>query len=664
MPDIAYDRYPTFTELTAWLVAFAEEFHDLVERTSIGTSYEGRDLWLTTVTNHSVGTASEKPAIWIDGKIHASEVTATVVIVHLIDQLTGGFGSDPDITQALDTRTFYLVPRVNPNGAELALAELPSFVRGSVHAWPFTEQRPGLVSEDVDHDGRILQMRVEDPNGTWKPYANDARLMVAREPDEDGARPYYRLLGEGTLHDYDGIRVPSAPFKAGIDPNRQFPYRWERKVEGPWDAGDYPGSEPEIAALLRAITEWKNICTYFAHHTFSGVHIRAYSNQADEALAADDLWTYEVLGEMATELTGYESIFGFHDFRYHPKSIIRGVGTDWAFDHLGVYAWTTEFWSALQAAGLDEADPLEWYRTHPWTRSGSCSHGSTRTYRWLRRRVRVRPPPTRPSRVGRVALRARVPQSAGASARSGGGAALSPRDSRRVDVSAAAAPGDDRRTARRRNVESSRGRGEPRMDEDGRHRSRHCVGLGAADGRAHRSARWGIAGDRHRTTRARPARWPSFEAERGALVRRRLRRHRRPDGCRVGHPGARGQVVRRRGYPRPSRRGPNHGHARLTRTRCGNPLPDRTSSHGRLGPESHHCREFGHVPRNTPDARWPDPRTRVGPPGGGNSGLGRLTGVVRSRRRLRLDITGLDVAVFAGLGQRNGEHQQPEQRLR
>lgn len=373
MPTIPTDRYPRYDELTGWLDAFADEYPDLVRKTSIGTSYEGRDIWLLTVTDHSPaggsgGDPSEKPAIWIDGNIHASEVTASVAIVHLVGHLTAGYGTDPRITRALDTRTFYLVPRVNPDGAERARAELPSFVRGSTHAWPFAEQLPGLVGEDVDRDGRILQMRIEDPNGIWKPYPNDARLMIARDPDEDDAAaqgPYYRLLGEGRIHDFDGVRVPTAPYLEGIDPNRQFPYKWERKVQGPWDAGDHPGSEPEIAALLTAITERRNICAYFSYHTFSGVHIRAYSDQADEALPADDLWTYDFLGDIATELTGYRSISGYHDFRYHPQSVIRGVATDWAYDHLGVYAWTTEFWNALNAAGLTDAHPLEWYRTHP-----------------------------------------------------------------------------------------------------------------------------------------------------------------------------------------------------------------------------------------------------------------------------------------------------------
>jgi hypothetical protein len=361
---IHYDRYPNFDELTGWLEGFAADHPDLVRLSSIGSSYEGRELWLLTVTNHAVGEASEKPAIWIDGNIHATEVTATMAIVHLVDQLTSGFGTDADITRALDTRTFYLVPRVNPDGAELAVAEVPTQVRGSVHPWPRTEQLDGLVSEDIDKDGRILQMRVEDPNGAWKPYPNDPRLLIAREPDEDGDGPYYRLLGEGMIQNYDGVLVPSAPLLEGIDPNRQFPYKWERKVDGPWDAGEYPGSEPEVGALLAAITERKNICAYFAYHTFAGVHIRAYSDQPDDSMAADDLRTYNVLGQMATDLTGYPAISGYHDFRYHPKSVIHGVGTDWAHDHLGVYAWTTEFWNVLGAAGLDDADPLEWYRTH------------------------------------------------------------------------------------------------------------------------------------------------------------------------------------------------------------------------------------------------------------------------------------------------------------
>jgi hypothetical protein len=361
-----FDHYPRFEELSAWLQEFADQFPDLVELSTIGESYEQRPLWLLTVTNRATGPADEKPALWLDGNIHASEVTASVALVHLVQHLCTGYGIDDKVTRALDTRTFYIVPRVNPDGAELALAEVPRIVRSTTRPWPLTEQLDGLIAGDIDHDGRQLQMRVEDPNGPWKPFGADPRLLVARDPDEEGPGPYYRVLAEGRIQNYDGLTVRTARQLAGIDSNRNFPNDWARKVENaPTGAGDFPTSEPEVAALVRAVTDRPNITGYFAYHTYSGVHLRAFGNKADDALTADDLWTYQELGKRATEITGYPSISVYHDFRYHPKSVITGTGSDWAFDHVGVYAWTTEFWSPLRAAGIDDPHPIEWYRNHP-----------------------------------------------------------------------------------------------------------------------------------------------------------------------------------------------------------------------------------------------------------------------------------------------------------
>ncbi len=366
MPESRFDRHPRFEELTGWLHEYAEAFPDLFRLESVGTSREGRAIWLATVTNHTIGDHSTKPALWLDGNIHATETTASVALVHLIDHLCTRFGDDERITRALDTRTFYVMPRVNPDGAELALAEVPSMVRSSPNAWPYADQHDGLIPGDIDHDGRQLQMRIADPNGTWKPYRDDPRLMVAREPDEVGPGPYYRIVSEGRIQGFDGVTVRTAPLRAGVDANRNFPYKWKRFPGGaPWGAGDYPTSEPEVGALVDAITKRPNVCGYFAYHTFSGVHLRPYGDQPDDEFPANDLWTYEALGKRATEITGYPAISTYHDFRYHPKQIITGVGTDWAYDHLGVYSWTTEFWSVLRAAGLDDAHPIDWLRIHP-----------------------------------------------------------------------------------------------------------------------------------------------------------------------------------------------------------------------------------------------------------------------------------------------------------
>lgn len=364
MESVVFDRAPRFTELTEWLRQIAERYPHLVELDELGSSHEGRELWIATVTNSATGPHHEKPAIWLDGNIHATETTATVALIHLLDTLCSEFGSDDRITRALDSRTFYIVPRVNPDGAELALGEVPSLVRSTVREWPRSDQADGLVIGDVDLDGRILQMRVPDANGTWKASSADHRLMVPREPDEVGG-DYFRLFREGRVENYDGVNVPIAVPIAGIDSNRNFPFDWERHPgSAPTGAGDFPTSEPEVRAVVEGVIARPNITAYFAYHTFSGVHLRPYGNKPQEALPSIDKWVYEDLGERYTEITGYPSISILEDFRYDPKSVIGGSGSDWAYDQVGVIAWTTEFWNAMRAAGLDDPHPIEWFRKH------------------------------------------------------------------------------------------------------------------------------------------------------------------------------------------------------------------------------------------------------------------------------------------------------------
>jgi hypothetical protein len=120
-----------------------------------------------------------------------------------------------------------------------------------------------------------------------------------------------------------------------------------------------------VRAAVQFIAAHPNITGAVLFHTYSGVLLRPYSHQADDTLPAEDLWTYQKLGQRGTELTGYPNISVFHDFRYHPKEVITGSFDDWAYDHLGLFAWTVEIWSPQRAAGIAEYKFIEWYREHP-----------------------------------------------------------------------------------------------------------------------------------------------------------------------------------------------------------------------------------------------------------------------------------------------------------
>ena len=84
---LTFDRFVRFRELTEILEGWAESHPQLFQLTSLGKSYEDRDVWLATVTNGGTGPASEKPAIWIDANIHATELTGSMAALYLLNKL-------------------------------------------------------------------------------------------------------------------------------------------------------------------------------------------------------------------------------------------------------------------------------------------------------------------------------------------------------------------------------------------------------------------------------------------------------------------------------------------------------------------------------------------------------------------------------------------------
>jgi murein tripeptide amidase MpaA len=254
-------------------------------------------------------------------------------------------------------------PRINPDGADLALADSPKWVRSSTRTYPCDDpETEGLTVEDIDGDGRILQMRLPDPNGLWKPHPEEPRLMIRREPAETGGT-YYRILPEGRLENHDEFTFKVKKPQQGIDLNRNFPASWRQEFEQ-LGAGPYPTSEPEVRAVVDFVVRHPNLTGGTTFHTWSGVLLRPFEHLPDEEMHAEDLWVYQAVGRKGTELTGYPNISVYHDFRYHPKSVIGGT-FDWIYEHLGLFSWVVEIWSPMREAGITGYKYIDWFRDHP-----------------------------------------------------------------------------------------------------------------------------------------------------------------------------------------------------------------------------------------------------------------------------------------------------------
>lgn len=429
MPVLDFSRFLKYDELIAVLRAFETEMPQFVSLQFIGKSHEGRDIPVVTVTNTATGPAADKPAYWVDGNIHSVELSASATCLYLIDWLLKGRESDPQIKRCLDTRVFYICPRINPDGAEWAMADRPRYVRSSTRRYPFDEDPvEGLIAEDIDGDGRILQMRLADPNGPWKKHPQEPRLLVRRDPTDAPGGEYYRVMHEGRVENYDGVSIDLAGVMGNaqsLDLNRNFPARWRQEFEQ-LGAGPYPTSEPEIRAVVEFILAHPNICGGTSLHTYSGVLLRPHADLPDDKMIAEDLWVYQKAGKIGEELTGYSAISIYHDFAYRPGEYIGGT-FDWLYEHLGCFMWVIEIWNPKKEAGIEGKDWIHWYREHPieddlkmlkwadqiapgegyvtWRPFDHPQLGRVEIGGWNRMAVFVNPPPNR--REGEIA---RFPQ--------------------------------------------------------------------------------------------------------------------------------------------------------------------------------------------------------------------------------------------------------------
>lgn len=357
---LTYDRFPRYDDLTALLRSWADAYPRLVEVTSAGHSWEGRDIWLVTLTAAATGPALEKPGFIVEANIHAAEITASLAALHLIDRLLVGYGTDERVTRLLDTRTMYVIPRLNPDGVEHVLSE-GRYLRSSARPHPSSQQQPGLQLRDIDGDGRVLFMRISDPDGPWKPHPDEPRLLIRREPDEYGG-DYYRIFQEGEIVGYDGATVRVADDLEGLDLGQNLPTDWAAAPETPVHAGPFPGSEPEIQSMLRVLADRPNITGFVTCHTFGGVHLYPPVNLEDGTPSADSR-IYQEFAAKAAGLTGYQAMT-FHDLKHQPTTF-RGGQLQWYYDQLGLFSWITEFWNPLTAAGVQSFHPSKWLVEHP-----------------------------------------------------------------------------------------------------------------------------------------------------------------------------------------------------------------------------------------------------------------------------------------------------------
>lgn len=346
--------YLKYQEMVDLLQGWAASYPRWISLTVIGSSAEGRDLLLATVSDHESGKhggVDKRPAIWVDANHHAGEVIGGAValgtIWSLIQRAEAGGG-------LLSDTTWYVQPRVAPDGVEVYLTT-PHKLRSAPVDYPASGPQPGLHPADLDGDGVITQMRVPDSDGEWRVSELDRRLMVRRVDEDDPNAVYYRLYPESVLVGEAPQPLTVAPARWGLDFNRSYPHNWQPdyKQSG---AGPYPLYPPETRANVDWIVNHPNICLIVSYHTFGGFSFRLPSSQPASAYRHNDLsGDYAILCQRFTDMTGGPTIQSYDE----ENQIARfGSLMDWAYNQHGLYGWVPELWDNWLAAGIDRrGDP-------------------------------------------------------------------------------------------------------------------------------------------------------------------------------------------------------------------------------------------------------------------------------------------------------------------
>lgn len=261
-----YDRYLDHQQLTLAIQALAGRHGNLITVSSLVRTDGGRDVWLLTLGRRQGKPLDTRPALLVVGGLEANHLVGSATALFTAEHLLTRYGQDEVVTRLLDERTVYILPRMNPDGAELYWS-----MSGYEIPWkpvPGQEERGGMsireLGADLNGDGLVTLMRVRDPEGTYIPDPDEPRLL--RLADRARAeRGMYRVMVEGIDPANLDAYLPMGTDGVNLNRNFQHEYLYYQPHVGP-----HMVSEVETRALVDFVYDHPNIAAVL---TFS-----AYDN--------------------------------------------------------------------------------------------------------------------------------------------------------------------------------------------------------------------------------------------------------------------------------------------------------------------------------------------------------------------------------------------------
>jgi hypothetical protein len=273
-----------------------------------------------------------------------------------------------------------VAPLASPDALQRAhAARLQGLGQGG-NAVPIDEDGDLVADEDapddLDGDGQVLWMLLEEPHGPLV-RAADPRFLAPARP---GDGPRYRLVREGRDDDGDGSYNEDGP--GGIVLDRSFPVGWRGPRVDPL-GGTTPLSEPEGAALAEYLLSRKvyALLAFQGHHggvVLPGASEPGVRGEPSLPLAAD-LPAFERIARTCAERLGRASREPLRAWQTRDGAGGGGSCIDWAYCTAGALALEVAPWGPEVEARLPQAGRVDGVQIAP----GALLSNDAQWVRWL-----------------------------------------------------------------------------------------------------------------------------------------------------------------------------------------------------------------------------------------------------------------------------------------
>ncbi len=326
-----------YSDEAAWKTQIAAiDAAETASVTPLAVTAAGREVLLITLAK---GEADKKPAILVMGNVFAPQLAGAEIATRLAQSLASpDEAAKPKVDALLDRFTIYIIPRPSPD-ATVACFDAPSQER-AVNTRPWDDDRDFETDEDsfedLNGDGLITMLRIEDLQGEYIPHPSEPRVMIPADRSKQ-ERGKYRLLTEGVDNDHD--EAFNEDPAGGVDFSRNFTFAYRFFEPG---VGPNQVSEPETRAIADFCFAHPNIALVFS---FSPEDNLFHPWKADDAAAQARIKTGLLPADAPyTALLG-ERFQKLHGGADAPESATyAGSFVRWAYFHYGRWSLASRAW--------------------------------------------------------------------------------------------------------------------------------------------------------------------------------------------------------------------------------------------------------------------------------------------------------------------------------